>query len=182
VVNNVLSSICYAAATLLLRHFGPSHSLTRTEISAKSNHSRTSEKFSRKSNYSRTYAKTGGWGPAKQMIFSTDPLRLSSPGDFNRLENSAPICRLSAVNCKRAFLSPAFTTTLINIVGAPTFVTLLTAKGKPKKKRPLTAASGHYIGKPRSTGPSRLPSESKASRGRKEFWEILFFGGRECRS
>ena len=82
-VNNVLSFTCYAAGTLLLCHFGPPHSLTRAEISAKSNysrlpralfakgthahtaksnHSHTSRKFSRKSNHSRTYAKTGGWG------------------------------------------------------------------------------------------------------------------------
>ncbi len=46
-------------------HFGPPHTLTRSENSAKSNHSRTSEEFSRKSNYSRTYAKTGGWGSEK---------------------------------------------------------------------------------------------------------------------
>ena len=61
-VNNVLCFTGYATGRLLLCHFGPSHSLTRSEISAKSNHSRTSSKFSRKSNYSRTYAETGGWG------------------------------------------------------------------------------------------------------------------------
>src|SRR5208337_3365619 len=61
-VNSVLCFACYAAGTLLLCHFEPPHSLTRTEISAKSNHSRTSGKFARKSNYSRTYAKTGGVG------------------------------------------------------------------------------------------------------------------------
>jgi len=69
----MLRFVCYAAGTLLLCHFGPSRhpirdahnapqTLTRTEISAKSNHSRTSKKFARKSNDSRTYAKTGGVG------------------------------------------------------------------------------------------------------------------------
>jgi hypothetical protein len=81
-----------------LCHFGPSRSpirdahnapqsLTRTEISAKSNHSRTSEKFSRKSNYSRTYAKTGGWGgylfslsvlPSLVLRVYTGPVAVSS--------------------------------------------------------------------------------------------------------
>src|SRR5208283_4303216 len=63
---------CYAAGTLLLCHFGPSHPLTRTENSPKSNHSRTSKKFSRKFNYSRTYAKTGGWG-SKNVISNRRP-------------------------------------------------------------------------------------------------------------
>jgi hypothetical protein len=36
-------------------------------------------------------------------------------------ENSVPICQESAVSCKRAFLTPAVTTTSITIVGAPTF-------------------------------------------------------------
>ena len=40
------------------------------------------------------------------------------------MENSAPICRLSAANCKPAFLRPSFTTTSIDIVGAPTFLSL----------------------------------------------------------
>src|SRR5208337_340581 len=98
-------------------------------------------------------------------------IHLSNPGGSNRLENSAPICRLSTehptrmlilsepgeskdhsssdsatLNCKPAFLTPAFTTTSIAIVGAPTIVPLLTAKGKPKKKRALAAASGPYNG------------------------------------
>jgi len=135
-----------------LCHFGSSHSLTRAEKAAKSNHSRTSERFSRKSNHSRTYAKHRGWGvadPSKTMIFSIDPLRLASPGDFNRLENSARNCELSTehptrmlilnepgeskdhsssdsatVNCKRSLLSPLFTSTSIAIVGAPTFLGL----------------------------------------------------------
>ena len=33
-----------------------------------------------------------------------------------------PICQESAVSCKRAFLTPSFTTTSIAIVGAPTFL------------------------------------------------------------
>ena len=107
-------------------------------FSAKFNHSRTSETFSRKSNYSRTYAKTGGWRPSKQMIFSTDLLRLSSSGNFNRLEKCVPNCELSTgrpvkdahpervrrggqVEGSRSSLSPLFTATSINIVGAPTF-------------------------------------------------------------
>jgi hypothetical protein len=68
--------------------------------------------------------KQGGGGvgiPRDPMTFTTAPVTLSSPGDSNRLENSAPNCRLSAVNCKPAFLRPAFTTTSIDIVGAPTF-------------------------------------------------------------
>ena len=48
------------------------------------------------------------------------PLSSMIPGDFNRLENSAPSCRLSAVNCEPVLLTPSFTTTSINIVGAPT--------------------------------------------------------------
>ena len=90
-VNNVLSSICYAGGTLLLCHFEPSrndfrdtnsvpHSLVRTPVARH-----------------------------KPLVTS------------HCLENSAPICRLSATNCKPAFLSPAFTTTSIDIVGAPTF-------------------------------------------------------------
>jgi hypothetical protein len=63
----MLCFACYAAGPLLLCHFGTPQTLTRPEISPKSNHSRRSKKFSRKSNYSRTYAKTGGWGP-KEVI------------------------------------------------------------------------------------------------------------------
>jgi hypothetical protein len=81
------------------------------------------------------------------MIFTNALLRLSIPGGSNRLEISAPNFEpstlnlelvfpgkerpaseggpytnsaLSAVNSKRAFLSPAFTITSINNVGAPT--------------------------------------------------------------
>jgi hypothetical protein len=53
---------------VLLCHFGTPQTLTRSEISAKSNYSRTSEPFSRKSNHSRTYAKTGGWGCLLQNV------------------------------------------------------------------------------------------------------------------
>jgi hypothetical protein len=86
--------------------------------------------------------KEGGRGvadPSKTMIFSTDPLRLSSPGDFNRLEKCVPNCELSTghpvkdahpervrrggqVEGSRSSLSPLFTATSINIVGAPTFL------------------------------------------------------------
>src|SRR5208282_2767020 len=118
--------------------------------------------------------KKGGGGlkiVPNQMRFTPDPVHHSIPGGSNRLENSAPICRLSTehptrmlilsepgeskdhsssdsatLNCKPAFLTPAFTTTSIAIVGAPTIVPLLTAKGKPKKKRALAAASGPYNG------------------------------------
>ena len=53
--------------------------------------------------------------------FAAEFLCHSSSGDFNRLEDSAPSCGLSTVNCKPALLSPSFTTTSIAIVGAPTF-------------------------------------------------------------
>src|SRR5208283_779581 len=56
--------------------------------------------------------KQGGGAPNKLSAASDqrsagkkrgDPVYHSIPGDFNRLGNSAPISRLSAVNCKRAF-------------------------------------------------------------------------------
>jgi hypothetical protein len=91
--------------------------------------------------------KQGGGGTFNQMIFTNALLRLSIPGGSNRLEISAPNFEpstlnlelvfpgkerpasegglytnsaLSTVNSKRTFLSPAFTTTSINIVGPPT--------------------------------------------------------------
>jgi hypothetical protein len=79
-------------------------------------------------------------GTSNQMIFANAPLRLSNPGGYNRLENLALNVVLSTVNCKPAFLTPAFTTTSINIVGAPTFWFLRAAKGSPKNRsedRPL---------------------------------------------
>jgi len=53
--------------------------------------------------------------------FAAEFLCHSSSGDFNRLEDSAPSCGLSTVNCKPALLTPSFTTTSIAIVAAPTF-------------------------------------------------------------
>jgi len=68
--------------------------------------------------------KQGGGDTSNQMIFANAPLRLSNPGGYNRLENFALNFVPSTVNCKPAFLTPAFTTTSIDIVGAPTFLTL----------------------------------------------------------
>ena len=102
----MLCLVCYAEGTLLLCHFGPPQTLTRTEKAAKSNHSRTSGKCARKSNYSRTYAKTGGWGVSE-----------GSKGSKGSKGNRG-------MNCKRAFLRPLFTSTLSDIVGAPTFLSL----------------------------------------------------------
>ena len=70
-VNNVLSSICYAGGTLLLCHFEPSrnlvrdtnnvpHTLGQTEKSPKPFVSPTSTKCARNPFVSPTYAKTGG--------------------------------------------------------------------------------------------------------------------------
>ena len=77
-------------------HFGTPQTLTRSEISAKSNHSRTSKKFSRKSNYSRTYAKTGGG--ALLLDFQLGILRrmpiLSAPaaaGESKDLSRHSPL-------------------------------------------------------------------------------------------
>jgi hypothetical protein len=123
----------------LLRHFGSSRNLIYTKNSANSFVSPTSKKIARKCFLSPTYAKTGG-GTSNQMIFANAPLRLSNPGGYNRLENLALNFVLSTVNCKPAFLTPAFTTTSINIVGAPTFWFLRAAKGSPKNRsedRPL---------------------------------------------
>jgi len=123
----------------LLRHFGSSRNLIYTKNSANSFVSPTSKKIARKCFLSPTYAKTGG-GTSNQMIFANAPLRLSNPGGYNRLENLALNFVLSTVNCKSAFLTPAFTTTSINIVGAPTFWFLRAAKGSPKNRsedRPL---------------------------------------------
>jgi len=99
----------------------------------------------------------GGLGdPSKTMIPSTDRFRLSSPGDFNRLEEvrtalegspntsiepslsffsdlllatSLPAAASaeeghSSLATASSFLRPAFTTTSIAIVGAPTFLSL----------------------------------------------------------
>ena len=62
--------------------------------------------------------------PSRKMTLAAEFLCHSSSGDFNRLEDSAPSCGLSTVNCKLDFLRPAFTITLIAIVGAPTFLRL----------------------------------------------------------
>src|SRR5271165_2604892 len=60
-------------------------------------------------------------GLLSAVNFAAEFLCHSSSGDFNRLEDSAPRCGLSTVNCKPALLSPSFTTTSNAIVGAPTF-------------------------------------------------------------
>jgi hypothetical protein len=132
---------------LLLCYFGPRHTLIRAANPAKSFVSPTSKKFSCNPFVSPTYAKTRGVGGTfNLMIFTNAPLRLSNPGGYNRLENLAPNFVLSTehptrmlilsepgeskdhsssdsatLNCKPAFLTPAFTTTSITIVGAPTF-------------------------------------------------------------
>ena len=69
-----------------------------------------------------TQKQGGGGVHLTKSIFANAPLRLSNPGGYNRLENLAPNFVLSTVNCKPAFLTPAFTTTSINIVGAPTIL------------------------------------------------------------
>src|SRR5208337_2140679 len=51
-------------------------------------------------------------------------------------ENSVPICQEPAVRCKRAFLTPSFTTTSIAIVGAPTFLRLH-ASARSQDRPPL---------------------------------------------
>jgi hypothetical protein len=84
------------------------HALSRAEKSPKSNHSRTS--YSPVSPIIPVDTQKQG-GTSNQMIFANAPLRLSNPGGSNRLEDSIPICRLSAVNCKPIFLRPVFTTT-----------------------------------------------------------------------
>jgi hypothetical protein len=62
-------------------------------------------------------------------------------------ENSAPICRLSAVNCEPVFLRPAFTTTSIDIVGAPT-VPFLHASARSQERSPSPTRSGRAPGGP----------------------------------
>jgi hypothetical protein len=52
------------------------------------------------------------------------------------------------VDDKRGFLRPAFTTTSINIVGAPTFPFLDSSKDNPGTDLKI----GHYMSKPKSTG------------------------------
>lgn len=59
--------------------------------------------------------------PSEKMTFTAEFLCHSRLGDFNRLEDSAPNCELSTVNCKPVFLTPVFTTTLSAIVCMPTF-------------------------------------------------------------
>jgi hypothetical protein len=106
-------------------------------------------------------------GTSNQMNLTNALLLPFNPGGSNRQENLAPNFVLSTVNCKlafqrqerpaseggpytncelstanykRAFLRPAFTTTSINIVGAPTFWFLRAGKGSPKNRsedRPL---------------------------------------------
>src|SRR5208337_5028500 len=72
-------------------------------LAANSNYSRRYAREPRKSNHSRTYAKTGGGGYPKEVK------------EANEVEEA------KEMDYERAFLTPVFTTTLINIVGAPTF-------------------------------------------------------------
>jgi hypothetical protein len=87
-----------------------------------------------------------GGGPAEilphQILFTTDPVHHSIPGGSNRLENSAPNCELSTVNCKLVLLTPAFTTTSINIVGAPTFPFLHTTRSNPRAQAGMPVPQG----------------------------------------
>src|SRR5208337_2592297 len=91
-----------------------------------------------------------------------DPVHHSIPGGSNRLEEEWPASEggpytnreLSAVNCKPAFLTPAFTTTSIDIVGAAGDVEKLLAlhdemrhatqrRGKPLRQAEGMIACGH---------------------------------------
>src|SRR5208337_4369286 len=85
-----------------------------------------------------------------------DPVHHSIPGGSNRLEEEWPASEggpytnreLSAVNCKPAFLTPAFTTTSIDIVGAPTFpnaekrLAQRTSRAARLRRRPLQRRDG----------------------------------------
>jgi hypothetical protein len=138
-VNNVLCFTCYAERTLLLCHFGAPHTLAlRLAFAlshAKSNYSRTSAKCARKSNHSRTYAITGGGGYPEEVKETKE---------------------VEEVDYNRAIPTPAFTTTLIDIVGAPTFP-------KAESRLPVQEFSGK---KENSLDrlPSRLPSRLRAGR------------------
>jgi hypothetical protein len=85
--------------------------------------------------------KQGGWGVSFASITS---FPLATRHCF---ENSAPICRLSAVNCEPVFLRPAFTTTSIDIVGAPT-VPFLHASARSQERSPSPTRSGRAPGGP----------------------------------
>jgi hypothetical protein len=140
---------------MLLCHFGPPHTFTQSDLRegpdvlrpsfvfapAKSFVSPTSTKCACNPFVSPTYAKTGGRGESFASITS---FPLATRHCF---ENSAPICRLSAVNCEPVFLRPAFTTTSIDIVGAPT-VPFLHASARSQERSPSPTRSGRAPGGP----------------------------------
>src|SRR5208337_2485115 len=78
----------------------------------------------------------------------TRMLILSEPGESKDHSSSDS----ATLNCRLVFLTPSFTTTSINIVGAPTFPFLDSTEDNPRTDLKI----GHYISKPKSTGPSRL--------------------------
>src|SRR5208337_2458608 len=112
------------------------------------------------------HAQKQGGGGLKQLSATSnqrsggknkaDPVDHSIPGGSNRLEEEWPASEggpytnreLSAVNCKPAFLTPAFTTTSIDIVGAPTFpnaekrLAQRTSRAARLRRRPLQRRDG----------------------------------------
>jgi hypothetical protein len=165
----VVCFLCYAEGTPLSCHFGSSDILVFCLFLAFSSAecfvSPTSTKFSCNPFVSPTYAKTGGWGVSFfAFCFPFLSARhLSRPGrGVRRLSRSGRdgasflfrllflATRHSPLNpsipaplataALRVVPAPIFTTTSRIHVGAPTCVTLHTAKGKPKnrsKDRPL---------------------------------------------
>jgi hypothetical protein len=89
------------------------------------------------------------------ILFTTDPVHHSIPGGSNRLGNSARSCELSTVDCKLGLLTPSFTTTSINIVGAPTILQRPASEGRAlhKKEEPKNRSKDRPLQR-RDTGPT----------------------------
>jgi hypothetical protein len=101
-----------------------------------------------------TQKQGGVGGSSKQMIFTNAPLRLSNPGGYNRLRKERTASEGGPyTNCKPAFLTPAFTTTSIAIVGAPTFSFLCATEGEPKNRSEDRPLHWKGCGPPQKAGP-----------------------------
>jgi len=104
------------------------------------------------------------------MVFPNAPLRLSNPGGYNRLEKERTASEGGPyTNCKPAFLTPAFTTTSIAIVGAPTFLSLH-AIGTSQER---TASEGGPYTNCRLSAVNFAPPTADGRRWRNLSWSAL---------